>query len=322
MNREVFEHFYASKRERQGQIMSAVAFLLAATLFCSSCAKSNVTAGGISMDSASSRNMKMQAPQMAFSMAEEATADGEAAPFDGGAGSAVSEEVPDIAERKLVRTANITIKVSDLQAAETAAIALVKELQGYVANSSRSDMMLSIDIKVPLPRFDDAVAGASDMGTLVERNVNAADVTDRYYDLDSRIRTKKILKERLESYLSQSANMKDLVAVETQLNAVISDLEAMQGQFKRLNNQIDYSTISICFILPAGKSERGWRWPSITSKARAFVVGAAGFFSTLVLVVLGIALFGTPVVLLCALVYCLTFGKVGWVKHLFKRMKE
>lgn len=283
-------------------------------------------------------SMAMQAPAMAAPMMADTAAADEGLAMDdtllenakvygGGIGTSAGEEgtgndSANTIERKLIRTASITIEVKDLQAAESAALNKVKELGGYVANSSRSDMVFSMDIKVPSSLFDDAVSGVSGMGALIERNVNASDVTDRYYDLDSRIRTKQILKERLESYLKLSANMKDLVAVETQLNNVISDLESMQGQFKRLSNQIDYSTISVRFTLPLGKTEHGWKWPSLKGKARAFVVGAASFFSTLLLVILGIALFGTPIVLLCALVYCLTFGKIGWVRRLFKKMKE
>lgn len=302
---------------------------IGAALLLSSCGRGKAASRGIATSARKAYSMAMEAPAMAAPMmadmavAEEGLAMDDALLESAKAGGgSIGNAGANTIERKLIRTANITVEVSDLQAAESAALNKVKELGGYVANSSRSDMVFSIDMKVPSSLFDDAVSGVSGMGTLVERNVNASDVTDRYYDLDSRIRTKQILKERLESYLKESANMKDLVAVETQLNNVISDLESMQGQFKRLSNQIDYSTISVRFTLPLGKTEHGWKWPSLKGKARAFVVGAASFFSTLLLVILGIALFGTPIVLLCALVYCLTFGKVGWVRRLFKKMKE
>lgn len=309
------------------KISKAVAIAVFAMAVFISCGRSKASGnfdGGYSGNSMA-RNMKMASPrmmasaQMPMPMAEEAVADD--ASLEYGASEGIADNMLD-GGRKLVHTASITIEVSDLDAAEEAVMKEVSLLKGYAANTNRSDTMLSVDMKVPSARFSEAVNDVSGMGHLIDKNVNAQDVTDRYYDLDSRIRTKQILKERLESYLKESANMKDLVAVETQLNSVISDLESMQGQFKRLSNQIEYSSISVRFALPKGKTERGWRWPSVSGKARGFVVGAAGFFTTLLLVILGIVLFGTPVVLLAALLYCLTFGKVGWVRRLFKKMKE
>lgn len=304
---------------------------LAAIVLLSSCARSSKGGTG---NMQMSRNLKMASPRIMGTVemnnmaleSEDAAMPimaEEAAFLDNGGGEGSSTgAVTQSAERKLVHTASLSLIVNDLNAAEKAALKEVENLGGYVAVSDRSDMTLNMDIKVPALRFDEAVTGVEGMGKLVNKNINVTDVTDRYYDLDSRIRTKKILKERLESYLKSSANMEDLIAVEKELNSVIGDLESMQGQFKRLSSQIDMCSISIRFSLPTGKSERGAKWPSVTGKMRTFIVGAAGFFSTLVLVVLGIALFGTPLVILAAYLYCLTFGKVGLVKKLFKKMKE
>lgn len=307
------------------QSTMAVVVAVFAMMFAS-CGRSTRagSSGSGAMQNSMARNFKMASPRMMAQVADSAAIEMAEEPMfmDGDTGSSISSTsegaVPHL--RQLIHTANITIEVNDLDAAEEAIERELSSLSGYAANTSRSSTMLSIDMKVPASRFNDAVDDVAGMGKLIDKNVNAQDVTDRYYDLDSRINTKKILKERLESYLKSSANMKDLVAVETQLNSVISDLEAMQGQFTRLSNQIDYSSISVRFALPTGKTERGWKWPSISGKVRGFVVGAAGFFTTLALVVLGIALFSPPIVLLAALIYCLTFGKVGWVKKLFKKM--
>lgn len=323
------KHGYLSAHSviiRRHLLMCAyIALASFAALLASSCGRAAGGASGAAMNAklAAPRMMGARIENIALQSADSAAfaedADVPLAPSmeDGGAGSGMDSG----AQRKLIRTASISLTVSNLDTAEEAILEAVKALGGYVATSDRNDRTLSIDIKVSASRFDEAVAGVEGMGTLVNKNVNVTDVTDHYYDLDSRIRTKQILKERLESYLKASANMKDLVAVETQLNSVISDLESMQGQFKRLSREIDYSNIHIRFSLPTGKTERGWQWPSVTGKMRAFVVGAADFFSTLGIVILGLVLFGTPIVLLAALLYYITFGKLGLIKRLFKKMQ-
>ena len=54
-----------------------------------------------------------------------------------------------------------------------------------------------------------------------------------------------------------------MLEIERQLNEVESELESIEGRMKRLTNQIEFSTISLNFTLPVGKTENGFVFPDL-----------------------------------------------------------
>lgn len=298
-----------SRIAKKISVASALAFFLC----LSSCSKAQVGAPAFqNLKARAEPALRMAAP---MKMKEMAMAD-----------SAFMEESPESvagnAERKMVKSARMSVSVSDLAEAEKGAVALCGKFGGYVAASNKNDSSLSIDAKIPSSRFDEAVEEFSSLGRLDSRNVSADDITDSYYDLAGRIKTKEILRERLTSYLGEARSMADLVSIETQLNSVQSDLESMQGRLRRMDGQVDYSAISVSLSLPRNKDERGWKLPSVPEKFKGLFFALLEFLSSLMVATVALVAFGAPAVLLAALFFWLTFGKLGLVRRLFSRLKK
>ena len=62
--------------------------------------------------------------------------------------------------------------------------------------------------------------GASQFGSVRERNENAEDVTDQYYDVQAELDALKIQQERLLTMMEQADKMEDLIALEEALTNV------------------------------------------------------------------------------------------------------
>ncbi|MBP5357802.1 MAG: DUF4349 domain-containing protein [Treponema sp.] len=228
-----------------------------------------------------------------------------------------AEPVP--IERKLIRTGPITVEVESLADTREKINSWVSRWNGYIANSSEGPSSLSCTIRIPSIYFDLAVNEAYGLGKLRSKSIQAQDVTDQYYDLQTRLDTKIILQERYQSYLKQAKDIEELLAVERKLNDVTSEVEAMKGQLKLLNSQVDYSTIVLDARLPPNETEQGFTLPDTKSGFKNFLGTAAGFFNGIMFFLLYLILFGVPIILLAALLWWLCFGKIGLIRKLFKK---
>ena len=225
-------------------------------------------------------------------------------------------------EQKLIRTGNVSIEVQSVSNAEEEITAWAKSLGGYVTNANTWQYGAGFTVRVPSERFDEAMAQAGNFGRVTNRSVNSQDVSDNYYDMKSRLETKYILRDKLQSYLGQAKDIKDLLEIERQLNEVIEDIESTESRFKRLSGQIDYSTIYINMTFERGKDESGIILPDVKDSWNEFVSNVIGFFWSLLKVLFYIVIFGIPVIAIVAFFYWLLFGKVGLLVKLFKKLKK
>lgn len=234
-----------------------------------------------------------------------------------------SPESPSEYERKLILNGYTRIEVpSNISEMESKVEQWAKNFGGYVANSNWSERSFYATVKIPCEKFYDAMNTADQFGKVKSHSVNTNDVTDQYYDLKSRIETKTILRDKLQGYLKQATNLKDMLEVERQLNEVQSDLEAIEGKMKRLSNQIELSTITIDAYMPQGQTDSGFVYPDFGEGFRNFLINLLEFGKNLILGICYIVVFGIPLTAIAALFYWLLLGKIGILRKLFNKLKK
>ena len=304
-------------------------------LFCAICAICLIIVAGCSKKSGSYKSSKQsysvnssaKVAGRGFAASEAAVADSvyfddmeyeESAPvYEGGTEGPVYEY-----ERKLIRTGNVSLEVQSVSNAEDQIADWAKSLGGYVTNANTWQYGAGFTVRVPSARFDEAMSQVGSFGRITNRSVNSQDVSDNYYDMQSRLQTKYILRDKLQSYLNQAKDIKDLLEIERQLNEVIEDIESTESRFKRLSGQIDYSTIYINMTFERGKDEGGIILPDVKDSWNEFVSNVIAFFWGLVKVLFYIVIFGIPIVAVVALLFWLLFGKIGLLVKLFKKLKK
>ena len=224
-------------------------------------------------------------------------------------------------DRKLIKTGSISLEVEQLAATEEAVLAWCQSFGGYVASSFNHETNAAFTVRIPAVRFDDAMAAAGNLGRVRSRNISTQDVSEQFYDLRTRLDTRKILRDRLQSYLAQAKDMEDLLHIERELNSTLTEIESMEGRMRRLSNQIDYSTITVDASLPYRTTDQGFQWPSLDRTVPRFLSNVVDFFVGFVAVVLYIIIFGIPILGLVALLYWLLLGRVGLLRKIFKGLK-
>ncbi len=261
------------------------------------------------------------APRLAMSKKMMATGNSAERNFSGSAKDSGAVETG--FERKLIRNGDISLEVSDLEKTQSAVEEWVKEFGGYISGSNNGEKSSSYTVRIPSEKFDSAMDAVGSLGTLKNKNISTQDVSDQFYDLQSRLETKKVLREKLNGYLRQANSMQDILKVESELNSVQSDIESMEGRLKRLTSQIDFSTISVYVSLPYKSVQGGgFELPNLGDGFRHFVSNIISYFGGFVAVIFYVIICGIPLVALLAFLFWLLFGKVGLLVKLYNKLKR
>jgi len=193
-------------------------------------------------------------------------------------------------KKKVIKKGGLSYKVDETKNEYSRLSELLTKYEAYIASENESKgydrINYSINIKVPPQNFDPLIEEITKNKTIENRWVNADDVTARYYDLQSRIENKKKLEERYQEILKKAENVRDILEVERNLNQVRGEIESLQGQFKLLTHQVNYSTIDLTFyqLIPYEYNQE--QRPGFgTRLLNAFSGGWNGFLTFLVIMV-------------------------------------
>ena len=153
--------------------------------------------------------------------------------------------------QKVIYTADLQLEVKDLKKANKLLEQAVKRVEGYIIQSniyrdSDHSYRASLTIRVPQGSFEQFLDQAEGLAVKVEqRNVNGSDVSEEYVDLESRLKSKRAVESRLLDFMQKSTSTDDLLKISTDLATVQEQIEQITGRMKYLDNQIDYSTVTI-----------------------------------------------------------------------------
>ena len=155
-----------------------------------------------------------------------------------------STAIPDaVSGPLLIYEAKVQIAVFEADKALTAAEKLAREAKGYLVR--RADR--SITFRVPAERFQAVLEQVLELGDVLHREVQARDVTDEFYDTQTRLRTLHAMRDRLEDLLRRAQKVEEALAVERELGRIVEQIEQAKGRLKLLQELIAFSTITIEF---------------------------------------------------------------------------
>jgi Domain of unknown function (DUF4349) len=151
----------------------------------------------------------------------------------------------------LIRTGQASIEVDSLARGIRAARALAARVGGFVANSeittgAEETHSATLEIKLPVARFDDAISGLQPIGQLESVSVNSQDVGEEYVDVAARAANGHRLEQRLVDILgTRTGKLSDVLAVERELARVREEIERQEGRMRYLRTRTAMSTLSL-----------------------------------------------------------------------------
>ena len=157
-------------------------------------------------------------------------------------------------QRMIIHNAIIRTNVKELAKAQSNIEQKVKEYGGYIVESNvyKEDDQTSsghMIVRIPEKHFNTFLNEAEEEASKVlERHVTGQDVTEQYVDLSSRLKSKRVVEERLITFMEGAEKTEDLLKISSDLATVQEEIEVILGKMKYLENQVSFSTIELTMI--------------------------------------------------------------------------
>jgi hypothetical protein len=160
--------------------------------------------------------------------------------------------------RMVIKTAELEILTTEPQDGFDKAIAMAKGMGGFTLDSDRSDARISVTLRIPAARFEEALKRLTKLGKVERREVQGRDVTAEFVDLTLRLKNAERMHRRYQELLAKAANVGETLQVEKEVERVTNTIESLKGQINLIENQVSLSTIRLSLEVPTRPGPLGW----------------------------------------------------------------
>ncbi|MEF8856312.1 MAG: DUF4349 domain-containing protein, partial [Haloplanus sp.] len=172
---------------------------------------------------------------------------------DGGDGATAQTDDEVTADRSIIRTGEVRLRVDDYEAARTNLTAIVEARGGYVSDSTQqvhdrgeeSWTSGRVVLRVPADDFSETMTLVEEEGRVLESSTSTRDVTEQVVDLQARLENLRAERERLRTLYERANDTEDVLAVERRLSEVQTEIERTEARLQNLERRVAYSTITV-----------------------------------------------------------------------------
>lgn len=229
------------------------------------------------------------------------------------------------AARYRIRTGSLDLTVTDTRKTVQQVQQIAASAGGYLSDSNiytvKEDLYhASLTLRIPEDRFDAVLEQLQDLGKFTGVRTEDDDVTMSYLDLEARLETLQAQEARLREILAQAETVEEILSVEQQLQRIRQDIESLTAQFKYLQDQVNFATITVGLreekiattaVTPAPFADLG-------ARMKTGLVGSVNFVLS--------AIAGAMVVLVALLPVAIVLGLVilalWWIINRFSRRRH
>jgi hypothetical protein len=160
-------------------------------------------------------------------------------------------ELPQAPAKRIIHTATLALRADDFAKAERRIASLVREASGYVAEfreyrheGKRTNGNWTT--RIPAERFDLFLDQLEDEFVVENKQVDSKEVTEEFVDLTSRLASKQKVEQRVAELLEKRAGeVRDVIAIETELGRVREEVERIEGRLRYLADRTEMTTVTI-----------------------------------------------------------------------------
>lgn len=234
--------------------------------------------------------------------------------------------------QKLIYTGNIEVETQQFEDDFQMLKQKVSEMGGYLSGESVSGTVPvaygdpgrrgELTARIPTEKFQqflDETAGQLDV---VYKNIDVEDVIERYYDNEARIELLELRYAKLEEHLKAATKMEDIITLEAKMGEILSELDELKGTRRHLDNQVEYSTLTIALTEAVSASSVGTSKKGVGSRMGEAFSGTLRslgvFFENFAIFLVG----SLPVLLILGVVAVIVIFSVRTAKKRKARKKQ
>ncbi len=243
-----------------------------------------------------------------------------------------SSNVPDVAQRLVIRHAQLSIVVAHPVETAQAIASLAEQMNGYVVSSSVSKRMsggeslpyAQVTVRVPAAKLDEALGKITAMAEDVEREeITGQDVTEEFVDLKARLHNLEATRDQLQRIMDNAVNTEDVLRVYEELSRVQGEIEQVKGRMEYLQKSAAMSSIEVQISPSAAAAEvniGGWH---PTGQAKTALRMLIKTLYAIADIVIYLVLYLLPVLLVLAVVFGLpVWLVVRWLRRKAKKSRR
>ena len=150
---------------------------------------------------------------------------------------------------KLIYRASIDMESTEFDAARQGLEALVAQLGGYFENSELNNYAnyrrAWFTVRLPAANFETFCSAVGEICQVNNLSRSAEDVSEFYYDTESRLVTQQTKLARLQDLLRQAEDMKDIITLESAISETELAIEQLTGTLRKYDSLVSYATVTI-----------------------------------------------------------------------------
>ena len=155
------------------------------------------------------------------------------------------ETAPEHPRKLTIRSATQVLEVSDPVASTDQVQTLILECGGRIESIRTQDTYSYLDLRVPSAGLTATLDRLAELGKETNRFLSERDVTGQVIDLEATLANKRALRDRLRQLLERADSVKDVLAVETELTRLQTELDAADARLGVLRGQVAMARVDL-----------------------------------------------------------------------------
>ncbi len=154
-------------------------------------------------------------------------------------------------QRKLVRTANLTIRTNAFDDALAQVQEQLAGMGGYIENLyqyGETARRISLTMRVPGEQLDAFLLSLEGTGKVTDRSESTTDMTAEYYDNEARLNTLYEKRARLNELLAQAENVSDLIEIESAIADTQYQIDRFETSQRSIDRQVELSEVYLTLM--------------------------------------------------------------------------
>jgi len=161
--------------------------------------------------------------------------------------SASADAAP--AERKIIRNASLEIQAKNALDLYRSIVDFSTTLGGYEHSYSirnyESWSVINAEIKIPPEHLGVFVQFIGDNGDIINSSMSSEDITESYFDVQTRLGTTRRSLDRYYELLSSARGVDEIVTIQRIIDVITVEIESLEGRLNLWNSLVNMSTVNL-----------------------------------------------------------------------------
>jgi hypothetical protein len=183
-------------------------------------------------------------------------------------------KVPPNDDRKIIKTAQLSLIAADPLKAAEAARAIAEQFGGYAVSvrvGTREGARAQLTLRVPAAEFEQTRAALHKLGSRIEdEQIEAEDATRQYVDTEATLKSYRAEQGQYLEIMHRAGSIKDVLAVTEKLADVRERIERTEAEFRSLSQQVAMASFTVSLRSETEAQTSGLHWRPLYQVKVAF----------------------------------------------------